>query len=343
VTAAESIRAVRVSAAVLCLFGIVVLAWQFFRFLLVFPSGAVLAVALELPMLLIGFAAFRLLRPLRPPPLLWSTAALVWGATAAAGCALLANRGLTGLWAKGAGVGFASSWSAALSAPLNEEVLKVCGVVMIALAAPQAINGPLDGLSYGALTGLGFQVTENVIYGLNNIVVSGATNPVRAVLNSGLVRIGTTSLGSHWAMTAVAGAGIGYFVASGRRDHRGYAASQAAPRRRGVLAAVTCLITAMGMHLLFDAPGVSVEIEVGVNFVIVATLYLVLRYSFMKRARELLDGRAAAGVIGQSERYSVLSRRRRRHELRGAASQADQDRLQQRQREILAELERAAA
>jgi protease PrsW len=343
VTTAESIRVVRVSAAVLCIFGTVVLAWQFFRYLLVFPSGAVLAVALELPVLLIGFAAFRLLRPVRPPPLLWSAAALVWGATAAAGCALLANRGLTGLWAKSEGVGFASNWSAALSAPLNEEVLKVCGVVLVALAAPQAINGPLDGLIYGALTGLGFQVTENIIYGLNNIVLSGATNPARAVLNSALIRVGTTGLGSHWAMTAVAGAGIGYLVAHSRRNSRRYARSQAAPRRGGVLPAVACLVTAMGMHLLFDAPLVSVEIEVGVNFVIVATLYLLLRCSFMRRARDLLVAKAAAGIIGQPEQESVLSRRRRRGELRCAASPDERGRLRQRQQGILAELESEAA
>lgn len=329
-TAAESIRAVRVSAAALCIFGAVVLAWQFLRYLTVFPGAVAAAVALELPLLLAGFAAFRLLRPVRMPPATWSAAALIWGATAAAGCALLANRGLIDLWFKSVGVRFASAWSDALSAPLNEELLKVCGVVMIVLAAPQVINGSLDALIYGALTGLGFQVTENVIYGLNNIVLSGATNPGQAVLNSGLVRVGTTGLGSHWTMTAVAGAGIGYLIERSRRGGP-------------VLPAIACLMLAMGMHLLFDAPKVIAEIKVGVNFVIVAALYLLLRYAFMKRAHELLAAWAAAGLIGQSEARCVLSRRRRRSELGRAAAPAERDRLLRRQREIMATIEREAA
>ena len=101
--------------------------------------------------------------------------------TAAAGCALLANKGLIGLWAKGAGPQFAANWSASLSAPLNEEILKLCGVIMIVLAAPRMIQGPLDGMIFGALVGLGFQATENVTYGLNSIMLSGATDPAKAV------------------------------------------------------------------------------------------------------------------------------------------------------------------
>ena len=329
-TSAESIRAVRASGAALCTFGAVVLAWQFVRYLTVFPASVAAAVVLELPLLLVGFAALRVLRPVRMPPVTWSAAALIWGGTAAAGCALLANRGLIGLWFKGAGVAFASGWSDALSAPLNEELLKVCGVVMIVLAAPQVINGPLDALIYGALAGLGFQVTENVVYGLNSIVLSGATNPGQAVLNSALVRVGTTGPGSHWTMTAVAGAGIGYLVERSRRGGP-------------VLPAIACLLLAMSMHLLFDAPKVIIEIKVGVNFVIVIALYLLLRHAFLERAHELLGAWTGAGLIGQSEARSVLSRRRRRTELARAASPTGRYWLQRRQRQIMAAIEREAA
>jgi RsiW-degrading membrane proteinase PrsW (M82 family) len=330
VSAAKSIRAVRVCAAALCIFGAVVLTWQFVRYLKVFPGGVAAAVVLELPLLLVGFAVARLLRPVRMPPVTWSAAALIWGGTAAAGCALLANRGLIGLWFKGAGVAFASGWSDALSAPLNEELLKVCGVVMIVLAAPLVINGPMDALIFGALTGLGFQVTENVIYGLNSIVLSGATNPGQAVLNSALVRVGTTGPGSHWTMTAVAGAGIGYLVERGRRGGP-------------VMPAIACLLLAMSMHLLFDAPDVIVEIKVGVNFVIVAALYVLLRHAFLERAHELLAAWTGAGLIGQSEARSALSRRRRRTELRRAASPVERYWMLRRQREIMAAIEREAA
>ena len=351
-----SIRAVRISAALLCIFGAGVLIWEFVRFLAVFPQAGALAAVLELPLIVIGFALLRRLRPTRAPALLWSAAALVWGATAAAGCALLANQGLAGLWAKSEGIKFASDWAASLSAPLNEELLKLCGVVMVGLAAPLAVNGPLDGLVYGALTGLGFQAVENVTYGLNAILMSGGANPDRAVLNSALLRVGTAGLGSHWTMTAVAGAGAGYLILHARRRRlirdagRGGDASRqpgdpraARPGYGLLLAAAACLVAAAGMHLLFDAPVVAIEFKVAVNFALVAILYLLLSSAFLHRARGLLADAAAAGLVSTAEAGSVLSRRRRRLELRRIHALSERDKLRARQQEILAELDAGAA
>jgi len=352
----SSIRAVRISAAVLCIFGAGVVIREFVRLLLVFPEAGALAAVLELPLVLIGFVLLRRLRPTRSPARLWSAAALVWGATAAAGCALLANQGLAGLWAKNEGIKFASDWSASLSAPLNEELLKLCGVIMVALAAPLAINGPLDGMVYGALTGLGFQAVENVTYGLNAVIMSGGTNPNLAVLNSALLRVGTAGLGSHWTMTAVAGAGAGYLILHTRRRRLIRAASYtgdqgrlpagapaARPGYELLLAAAACLTAAMGMHLLFDAPGVVIELKVAVNFALAAILYLMLSSAFLHRAREWLAAAAAAGLVSAADASSVLSRRRRRAELRRVHLPADRQSLRQRQQDILAELDAEAA
>jgi protease PrsW len=360
-----SIRTVRISAALLCMFGAGVLIWEFTRFVVVFPRAGALAAVLELPLVLVGFVLLRRLRPTRAPALEWSAAALVWGGAAAAGCALLANQGLTGLWAKSQGVAFAANWSAALTAPLNEEVLKLCGVVMIALAAPLIINGPLDGLICGALTGLGFQAVENVTYGLNSIVMSGGTSPDRAVLDSALLRVGSTGLGSHWTMTAVAGAGVGYLIRHTRRRRltreanrtgdrgfgsggtdRGRLPADTPPARlgHGLLAAAGCLAAAVGMHLLFDAPGgLAIEIKVAVNFAIAAALYLMLSAAFLRRAREHLAAAAAAGLVSTAEAGSVLTRRGRQRELRRTQAPAERDRLRARQQDILTELDAEAA
>jgi RsiW-degrading membrane proteinase PrsW (M82 family) len=352
----SSIRAVRISAALLCIFGAGVLIWEYVRFLGVFPAAGALAAVLELPLVLIGFVLLRRLRPTRAPALRWSAAALVWGSSAAAGCAVLANQGLAGLWAKSEGIKFASDWSASLSAPLNEELLKLCGVVMVALAAPLAINGPLDGMVYGALTGLGFQAAENVTYGLNAIVLSGGTNPNRAVLDSALLRVGTAGVGSHWTMTAVAGAGAGYLILHTRRRRLIRDASRASAAGRQpadahaagpgyglLLAAAACLAAAVGMHLLFDAPAVAIELKVAANFAVVAILYLLLSSAFLRRARELLAAAAAAGLVSTADAGSVLSRRRRRQELRRIHLPAERDKLRRRQQDILTELDAEAA
>jgi protease PrsW len=321
-----SILAVRLTAAALCVLGTVILGVEFARYLPVFPGAATLAVVLELPLLVVGFLVFRRLRPIRPPALIWSGAALVWGATAAAGCALLANQGLIALWAKTEGIGFASNWSASLSAPLNEEILKLCGVIMVVLAAPNQIRGPLDGMIYGALTGLGFQVIENVTYGLDNILQSGATDPVRAVTNSVVLRVGTTGIGSHWTMTAVAGAGIG-FLASRER------------RREGVVLAILCLLAAIAMHVLFDAPHPAILVKVVVNFLIVGVLYLLLRESYLANAREVIAACAASGTVSPGEAASALSRRSRRLQWRRAQAGAPRDAVLARQRQVIAIVE----
>jgi RsiW-degrading membrane proteinase PrsW (M82 family) len=330
-SADQSIRLVEGTAVLACAFGTAVLSWQFFRYVWVFPGAAVVAVVVEIPLLFVGFVLLRRLRPARPPARAWSGAAVAWGASAAAGCALLANRGLIDLWAKGAGTRFAGDWSASLSAPLNEETLKLCGVIMIVLAAPAVIQGPLDGLIVGALVGLGFQATENVTYGLNNIVLSGATEPVRAVLDSFAVRVGLTALGSHWTMSGIAGAGVGYLVAR-RRD----------ADRSNVLPAVACLLAAMAMHLIFDAPQIAELIKVGLNFAVFVVVYLLLTNAYLSRAQDTLAERVAAGKISAHEAESLLSRRRRRHDL-DQVTAAERDLLAAEQRSQLADVERHAA
>ena len=326
----NSVRAVRLTAAALCIFGAAVVGWHYYRFWLVFPGPTALAAAAELPLLLVGFWLLRLLHPVRPPPLIWSWAAVVWGATAAIGCALLANQALIGLWAKSAGVKFASNWSDSLSAPLNEEIFKACGVVMIVLAAPNVIQGPLDGMVFGALTGLGFQVIENVTYGLNNILQSGAIDPVQAITSSLVVRVGQAALGSHWAMTAVAGAGIGYLIWHARG------------RSRSVLPGLACLAGAVAMHVLFDAPQPSLPVKVVINLIIVTALYVLVSNTYLARARQAI----ATGTVASTspaQASTTLSRRHRRHELRQASSGAERDRVLARQQETLAKIDAEAA
>jgi RsiW-degrading membrane proteinase PrsW (M82 family) len=328
-TAENSVRTVRATAAALCIFGAAVLIREFYRAVVVFPGAALLDLALELPLLVVGWWLLRLLRPVRSPSRLWSGAAVIWGATAATGCALLANQGLSALWARGAGIGFASNWSAALSAPLNEEILKLCGVVMIVLAAPRAIRGPLDGMVYGALTGLGFQVTENIFYGLNNVIESGDIDSAHAVASSAAVRVGVTALGSHWTMTAIGGAGIGCLAARGLR--------------RGALPAVASLTAAMAMHLLFDAPQPAILVKVAINFAAAASLYLILRRGYQDRARSALVARTSSDDITDAQAAVLLSRHERRRELRRVPPGTERDRIAARQQAVLAEVEDEAA
>jgi hypothetical protein len=98
------------------------------------------------------------------------------------------------------------------------------------------------------------------------------------------------------------------------------------------------------MHFLFDAPGgLAIAIKVAVNFAIAAALYLMLSTAFLRRARQHLAVAAAAGLVGTAEAGSVLSRRRRRQQLRRIPAPAERELLRARQRDILAELDAEVA
>jgi protease PrsW len=294
---AASTRAARWLTVAACGAGAVLLISALAGVLRAFPGPAGLAAAAQLPVLAAGFGLFRLLRPVRSPLARWSAAALAWGMTAAAGCALIADRGLSAIWARTAGVPFASHWSATLSAPLNEEILTASGVALIALMAPLAIRDALDGMIYGALAGLGAQAVQNVTAGLTAITRSGATDPALAVTRAALLRTGLTGLGSHWAMTAVAGAGIGYLAARGLR---------------GAVPACAILAAAIAMHVVADLPRVPVPVRGLFSLGVVTGVYLVLRHGYLTRIRSVLDARSAFGMNTERETSPLLTRHSRR-------------------------------
>ncbi|MEU3186199.1 PrsW family intramembrane metalloprotease [Streptomyces sp. NPDC006923] len=289
--------------AVLCLLGAALIIFEFAAVIRVFPGLAVLALALLLITLGIGVAVLRRLRPFQPPPRAWTWSAVAWGATAATGCAIVANTGLEGIWFKEAGIDFGSRWAAALTAPLNEELLKLSGVALIALGARRLVRGPLDGFFLGAFTGLGFQVVENWTYAMNSILASGGVNGSADVSQSFTTRVLLTGLGSHWAMTAVSGTGIGFLLAHDGR-----------PARKRIVPAVLCVLTAMAMHWFFDSPLLSsvwgIVGKVAVNFLVALGFYLTLRHRARRRARAFLLSPGTALSV------DLLTRRSRRRALR---------------------------
>ncbi|WP_017597249.1 PrsW family glutamic-type intramembrane protease, partial [Nocardiopsis lucentensis] len=182
--------------AVACLAGLIFQMFQFAGHIRVFPWAAVLALAFATATLAFGFWILRGIRPVRAPAPVPSAVAAVWGMTAATGAGIIANGGLGAVWSKLLGLGVTGAWDAALTAPVNEELLKLAGIVLVAVVFPRALRGPVDGFVLGALVGLGFEVTENLIYAFQSVTRSGATDPALAVATTTIVRIGLTGLGS---------------------------------------------------------------------------------------------------------------------------------------------------
>jgi RsiW-degrading membrane proteinase PrsW (M82 family) len=171
-------------------------------------------------------------------PIELAAAAFVWGFVAATGAfALLGNDAFMSLYAKLFGASFAFDWGAGLAAPIDEELAKGAGVLLLLTLAPKLIRSPFDGLIVGAFVGLGFQISEDISYAW--IGAADAFNDVGAARSTIVVR-SLSSIPSHWMYTGIFGAGLVWFV--GRPD--------VAPRR---WLGAGLMLTAMLMHGLWDA------------------------------------------------------------------------------------------
>lgn len=165
--------------------------------------------------------------------------AFVWGGLVAVMFSGLGNDAWGVVIAKLAGAEFASQWSAALTAPVIEEIYKYLGIVVLYLIARAEVDDLIDGFVYGALIGLGFAVAENVYY---FIFVFGGDIP--SVLQGFWVRVIASGLYGHVTFTGIAGIGFAYFVTR-RLD-------QALSRR--LMVAGGLLLVAVAAHFIWNSP-----------------------------------------------------------------------------------------
>jgi protease PrsW len=172
-----------------------------------------------------------------PIPLL--IAAFVWGAVAATTLSAIGNAGWGVVVARVGGPEFAARWTAALTAPIVEEILKGLGVVLIVLIARDEVDDVMDGFVYGALCGLGFAVVEDVFY---FVAVFGGD--VGGVLEGFFVRVIASGLYSHVLYTGLVGMAVGTLIT--RRDGR--------PRRERLGPAALLVGAAVLGHFLWNSP-----------------------------------------------------------------------------------------
>ena len=169
----------------------------------------------------------------RPAGLL--AAAFLWGAIGAAFLAQVTNDLARHYVATLAGAGQARGLTATLVAPAIEEGAKAAGLLLLVLIQPKAIAGPRDGIVYGALVGVGFVLTENLLYLAFAVLQGGAAGLARGVYLRALL-----AGGNHAVFTATVGAGIG-------------CARAAATRRRRVRAVLVAIAAALLQHLAWNA------------------------------------------------------------------------------------------
>ncbi len=166
-----------------------------------------------------------------PEPPLVLAAALFAGAVFAAYAAHTANAWLLA-WA-------ARPLAASAGAPIVEEIAKAMALLVVVALARDAFGGTFDGIVYGALVGIGFAFTENVVYLTFAVLQGGSAGLLRAVYVRALL-----GGGNHAAFTATTGAAFGW--AWTRGDARGR-----------LIVAGLGLLFAMLQHVVWNAVAAS--------------------------------------------------------------------------------------
>ncbi len=171
-------------------------------FLLGGPGGALIATllaAVSFPvMILICFWLDRY----EPEPVRYRLAAFGWGAVAAVGFSFVGEQLVFGLSETNEFI------NVAVAAPLVEELGKGLFLVAVVIFRRAELHGPLDGIVYGAMVGIGFAFVEDIIYYLQSLQSGqlGVTFFLRGIMGPF----------AHPLFTAAAGLGIGIAVATRR-------------------------------------------------------------------------------------------------------------------------------
>ncbi|MFT4258452.1 PrsW family intramembrane metalloprotease [Microbacterium sp.] len=163
------------------------------------PGASAIGFILAFIPLVIVFLVVRMIDRWEPEPKLLVFFAVAWGAIAAVGLSLLLDLVVTLVLGERP-----EALTAVVQAPLAEEFFKGVGIWLVYVVARRSIDGPVDGVVYGALVGAGFAFTENIQYFAISLIEGGEaqltmTFVVRAIL----------SPFAHAMFTALTGLAIG--------------------------------------------------------------------------------------------------------------------------------------
>jgi len=136
----------------------------------------------------------------------------LWGALGATALAMVGNLAGTAAFALALGPQnpLLPGASASVVAPLVEETTKGLGLLLLFLASVfwlRELDGPLDGVIYGGMVGLGFTLTEDLLYVSSQVADQGLASGLLLIF----LRTVLAGLG-HASFTAMTGLGFGLAV-----------------------------------------------------------------------------------------------------------------------------------
>lgn len=178
-----------------------------------------------------------------------------WGATVAVLIALVLNT--FGQYVVGLSFGreAGSIYGGSISAPVVEESAKGLALLIIFRRRREEFNGVVDGIVYATLVGLGFALTENVLYYSKGALEHGVQGALIVFVARGIL-----TPFAHPLFTSMTGLGLG--IASRTRDRR--------VRR---LAPLAGLAGAMLLHSVWNTAAAA-GYAAGVYFLLFVPIFL---------------------------------------------------------------------
>ncbi|NLO28373.1 MAG: PrsW family intramembrane metalloprotease [Actinobacteria bacterium] len=257
-----------------------------------------------------------------PEPVSMIAIALIWGGVIALTFASVANSAMLSFLQHVMPALTVDSWGAAIVAPVNEELYKGAGLVLMYLMARAEFDGLMDGLIYGAMIGLGFQVVENIQYFMLAASES-AGGEIGAVVSMYFLRVVLSGLYSHVLFSGLMGFGFAYFV-----TRKG---QEPLTKRLGVFALFAA--ASWAAHFVWNSPwlesltgGDAASLTLGIIIkglpflVFLAILAMFARRREGKAFARLMAGEVGTDTVTKEEFQILRSGRRRRRMLRQVRS-----------------------
>ncbi|MEZ4295119.1 MAG: PrsW family intramembrane metalloprotease [Polyangiaceae bacterium] len=180
-------------------------------------NAIVMGAIFAFPPLVVYITVPKILDRFDPEPW-WSLAmAFAWGAIVATGFAGMINTGVAIVFTQSYGKQTGELVSAAVSAPISEELFKGMAVLGFFYFLRREFDGIVDGIIYGILCGLGFAAVENVSYYARAAVQGQDTLAGTFVLR------GVFTPWLHPLFTSMTGIGFGLARESSNKYVRGLA------------------------------------------------------------------------------------------------------------------------
>ena len=225
----------------------------------------------------------------------WALAlTFLWGALVATLVAYILNSLGSAVVAGSLGKSAAEIYGGSISAPVVEEGAKAAALLLLYRWRRRFFNGPLDGVVYAMLVGLGFAMTENVLYYARGAADEGVAGALVTFVMRGIL-----SPFAHPTFTAATGLGLGL-------------AARARDKRTKTLAPVVGLAAAIGLHSLWNSSAkLGLVLLIPLFFLPAFAALIVMAIAAARREARIVRENLPSGTVPADELsrlYSVRAR-----------------------------------